>query len=213
MDAREPAAGDDGVRTVSGDLIEPPAASAGGRVPPRGTVGDGSVRVTDWSWDGSVRSGRLGLWLGAGLVGIGAFLVLRELFPALDVLVDAAALVGGLAALAGWWRERARSWLLYAGAVLVPLGLAGLMSAAGLIGGSGWGTLLMGGAFLAIAALRRTSGGRWGWQLVLGGILAIAGGVTVAGSYLPGMPSFGELLLAGLLLLVGGWVLLGALRR
>lgn len=213
MDPREPAADDDGVRTVSGDLIEPPASTPAGGAPRRGRVGDGSIRVTDWSWNGSVRTGRLGLWLGAGLVGIGAFLVLRELLPGLDVLVDAAALVGGLAALVGWWRERTRSWLLYVGAVLVPLGLAGLMSAAGLIGGSGWGTLLMGGAFLAIAALRRTGGGRWGWQLVVGAVLALAGGVTVAGSYLPGLPSFGELLLAGLLLLAGGWVLLGALRR
>lgn len=212
MDERDPDTADDGVRTVSGDLIEPPT-SGSGRVPPDGTVGDGSIRVTDWSWGGAVRPGRLSLWLGAGLVSLGAFLVLRELLPGLDVLVDAAVLVGGVAALARWWRERTRSWLLYAGAVLVPLGLAGLLSSAGLLQGSGWGTLLMGGAFLGIAALRRTGGGRWGWQLVLGGILALAGGVTVAGSYLPGLPSFGELLLAGLLLVVGGWVLLNALRR
>ncbi len=203
--ADEQRRGDDEVRTVSGDLIEPSGARSGGF--------DEQLRHTDWSWSGSVRPGRVRLWFGIGLLALGAFLVLRETLPGIDTLVDAAALVAAIAALVAWAREPTRSWLLYVAAILGSLGLAGVLSALGVISGSGWGTLLLGGAFLLIALVRWSRGGRWGWQLVLGAILALAGGVTVAGQYVASLPSFGELLLAGALLLLGGWVLLSAMRR
>lgn len=198
---------DDEIRTVSGDLIEPSRGSPGGT-----SSFDDRIRGADWSWSGSVAPGRVGLWLGIGLVALGGFLVVREVLPGLDTIIDTVALVAGVAALVAWGRNPARSWLLYTGAVLGSLGLAGVLSALGVISGSGWGTLLLGLAFLLIALVRLSRGGRWGWQLVLGGVLGLAGGVTVAGNYVANLPSFGELLLAGSLLLLGGWVLLGARR-
>jgi hypothetical protein len=202
---------DDDVRTVSGDLIEPRASPGPGGDARRG-VND-QLRVTDWSWSGSLGPGRIGLWLGIGLVVLGGFLVAREFLPGIDTLVDSVALVAGIAALAAWARDPSRGWLLYAGAVLGSLGLTGVLSALGVISGSGWGTLLLGLAFLLIALARWSRGGRWGWQLIVGGVVGLAGGVTVAGNYVPSLPSFGELLLAGALLLLGGWVLLRAARR
>jgi hypothetical protein len=71
---------------------------------------------------------------------------------------------------------------LYTGVFVTALALSDLLSSAGLVHGSGWGTLFLGVGIMAIALVRSSAGRRWGWALGFGALLALWGGSDVAAS-------------------------------
>ena len=105
------------------------------------------------------------------------------------------------------------SWLvnrgvgsLYLGSIIVALAAPELLEAAGIVSGSGVGTLCLGVAFLFIAAVRWVSGGGIGWQAALGGLLAIIGASSFA------FPAFNALFWPLVLVIIGGLLLFRASR-
>ena len=201
-------------RALKGEVIDGPAATGGSRSGPPGPPGGASgqprdarsrgptARAVGWSL-GQAEAGRLGLWIGVGLLAIGVYLVLEQFVPAVRILGSLGlALVGGV--LLAWVATgRAGAWALNAGAVLAGYGafrfaaeLAGLQT-------TGWGTLGAGLGLLVLAALRMRRGRRLGWQAWVGAFFVVWGGWGALGSVIPGFPSLGDLLVPGLVVLAG----------
>lgn len=212
---------DDDVRSVTGEVVDGPGSS-GVETPPTGPWGTrdpfvgsdpfaGGVRVRTYRFGGP--PGGLGLWLGAGLVSLGAYLVLAAMFPAVSAAGSAVVVGVGAALVLAGVVGRLGSWAVYLGAPVVAIGAAQLGHALGVLPGGGWTTLALGIACLALAAWRASR--RRGWRVlaVLGGILAIVGGVQAAGAVVPGLPSASDLVVPGILVVVGVLVLARAFRR
>lgn len=204
-------------RALKGEVIDGPPptstrpAGAGegpaGRRRGAGTRGPG-VRAVHWSI-GEAAAGRMGLWIGLLLVAFGAYLVLEQFVPGVRTVGSLAlALVGGVM-LAWVATGRAGAWALNLGAILAGYGV--LRFAAEVIGRGtgGWGTLGAGLALFAVSAVRMRRGSGAGWQAWIGGFFVIWGGWGALGSVVPGFPSLGDLLVPGLVLLLG----IGLLRR
>jgi hypothetical protein len=206
-------------RALKGEVIDgPPPTStrpAGAGEGPTGrrrnagadTHGPG-VRAVHWSI-GEAAAGRMGLWIGLLLVAFGAYLVLEQFVPGVRTVGSLAlALVGGIM-LAWVATGRAGAWALNLGAILAGYGV--LRFAAEVIGRGtgGWGTLGAGLALFAVSAVRMRRGSGAGWQAWIGGFFVIWGGWGALGSVVPGFPSLGDLLVPGLVLLLG----IGLLRR
>lgn len=209
---------DDDVRSVTGEVLDGPggpAVSRNGSAHPDPRDGgdpfDGGVRVRTYSLTSP--PGGLGLWLGAGLVALGVYLVLAAMFPAVSAAGSAVVVGVGAALVLAGVVGRLGSWAVYLGAPVVAIGAAQLGHALGLLPGAGWTTLALGVACLALAGWRASR--RRGWRIfaVLGGILAIVGGVQAAGAVVPGLPSASDLVVPGILVLVGTFVLVRAFRR
>ncbi|HET7726743.1 MAG TPA: hypothetical protein VFK54_05385 [Candidatus Limnocylindrales bacterium] len=173
--------------------------------PLRGEVIDdpATVRIHRWEWS-DVGGRRSGLpWLGIFLVVFGALLLLEQVVPGMEMAGSVLFLAVGLAFLAKWAIDR-RTGSLYAGALVTALAAPDIIEATGLVAGPGLGTLCLGIAFLAIAAVRAAQGSGWGWQLGLGAILAAIGGSQLAlddvGAYVWPV----VILAAGVLLLARG---------
>jgi hypothetical protein len=176
---------------------------SGGRVP-----GEPAVRSYSWDWNpGEGR--RTGLpWIGIFLLVFGGLLLIEQLVPGARSLGSLAVLAVGIAFLIKWAMDRGTG-SLYAGAIITALAAPGVLNAVG-IQGNGLGTFCLGVAFLAIAAVRYTSGGGWGWQLWFGGLLALVGAVNLT---TPGAGSLivpAALVVLGALLIVSG---IGGRRR
>ena len=175
-----------------------------------------NVRVVRLGWGGP--GGRDDRWgispLGLFLIILGGLLLVETLLPEIRIVGSALVVAVGVAALARWAVER-RTWALYAGSVLVALGLPGLLSDVGAISGPGWGTLALGVAFLWIAVVRAAERGGWGWQLTFGAILAFIGGSQIAVRQVPGLPAPGQIVWPILLLGLGVLLIMraGGLRR
>lgn len=218
--APRPLPGDGGTRRVSGEVIEgqgagwaysrregtarPAGASASGRPP-------AVVRVVGWSAR-EIDAGRIGLWIGLGLVLLGGYLVLAPLFPAVRVAGSVALLVLGIAGMVAGASRRTGSWAIYVGAVVAAAGAAGLLTGLGLIRGGGWTTLAVGLALLGLAVWRAWRGAGWRPLAAVAVIVAGLGAIEILGWAVPGFPSLGELLLAGALVGIGWVVLRNALR-
>ncbi len=194
---------------LTGEVIEGPGGGRGpGSGPGRGSGPGGpgrpgpAVRAVSWSF-GEAQAGRLGLWIGLGLLAFGGYLVLVEFVPQARIAGSIAILALGLWALA--WRalRRAGGWALYVGAVLVGYGAGGTIANMVAGGRGGWGSLGVGIAFLAIAGWRAARGGGVGWQAWIGGILSVWGGWGALGSVVPGFPTAGDLAVPVLLVLAG----------
>ena len=140
---------------------------------------------------------------GIFLILFGLFLVFNEFVAVTRVAVSAFFLVLGLALLAQWLRDRGHL-SLYFGAIITALSLADLLTAFGVVHGDGWGTFLLGIAFLAIAAIRASGGAGLGWQAVLGIVLFLGGGTQVASFY--GAPDIGRFAVPLLIVLLGLWI-------
>ena len=218
---------DDEVRTVSGDVIDGPAAPGGvtpasgagaaGSGPPAGDDpfggGDpfGGIRVRTYRMTGP--PGGFGLWFGAGLLALGAYLVLAAVFPAVSAAGSAVVAVVGAALLLLGVTRRRGSWTIYVGAIVLAGGLAGLGQAAGLLPGGGWTTFAIGLAFLGLAAYRSGRGPGARPLAAIGIILAGIGGLQAAGSVIPGFPTLGQLIVPLLLAGLGAIVIVRAFRR
>ena len=175
--------------------------------PRRGDVltDDGRIRAYSWEW-GDLAGRRRGLpWIGLFLIVFGGLLLLRQALPGYTTAGSLIVLAAGLALLLKWAMDRS-TLALYSGAVVTALGVPDLLAAAGLASGPGLGTLALGIAFLAIAAIRVASKGGLGWQAYLGLILAVVGGSQVA------IPAIGGLVLPALLVIGGLYLLLRASR-
>lgn len=160
------------------------------------------VRAISWSWD-QARAGRLGMWIGVGLVLFGGYLVLAEFVPAVSIVGSIALAVIG-AVLVGWHLTgRAGTWALYAGAILGGFGIARVVADLADAPSAGWGTLGAGLGLLAIAVRRLIRREGVGWQAWVGGALAIWGGWGVLGATIPGFPTLGDLIVPVILVLIG----------
>jgi hypothetical protein len=206
-------------RALKGEVIEGPGPAGEGGT---GAAGEGrsgaaggptgrpraagrrgvGAHAVGWSL-GQARAGRLGLWIGVGLVAIGAYLVLEQFVPAVRIVGSLGfALAGGI--LLAWAvTGRAGAWALNLGAIVA--GYGGLRFAAEIVGlrPGGWGTLGAGLGLLALAAVRLRRGRGVGWQAWVGGFCVAWGGWGALGSVIPGFPTLGDLLVPGLVVLVG----------
>ena len=209
-----PDASDDDVerrlRALKGEVIDGQPSTGGrapgGAAPPGTRRGAGrrgtGARVVGWSLS-QAEAGRLGLWIGVGLLAIGVYLVLEQFVPAVRILGSLALAFGGCVLLAWVATGRAGAWALNVGAILA--GYGAFRFAAELIGlrTEGWGTLGAGLGLLALAALRLRRGSGPGWQAWVGGFFVVWGGWGALGSVIPGFPSLGDMIVPVLVLLLG----------
>ncbi len=217
---------DPDVRIVRGEVVEPgdpagPAgtgAAGGGPGPLTSTDpwADGSfgrIDVRTYDLRGPALPGGPAVWIGAILVGLGAYLVLSATFPAVAAAGSAVVVAIGAALLVLGLSRRRGAWAVYVGAVVLAGGVAGLGQALGVLLGGGWTTLAVGVAFVALSAWRagRGAGGRS--LAVVGGILVVVGAIQAAGSVIPGFPGLGQLLVPAVLVGIGVLVLWRAVRR
>lgn len=199
---------DAGRRPLSGRRSgddQPGAPGGGGR--PAGL----GVRVISWSFS-SAAAGRLGLWIGLGLVAFGGYLVLAEFVPGVGALGSLVMVVGGAGLAWSHLAGRAGAWALNGGAVLAGFGAARLVADLATLPAGGWGTLGAGLALLALAARRAVRREGVGWQAWVGGALLLFGGWGALGTVIPGFPTLGDLIVPLVLLLVGAAVLRRGLR-
>jgi hypothetical protein len=198
-------------RALKGEVLDGPGPAGDGRARGgggpagrrRGTRPRGvGVRAVGWSL-GQAEAGRLGLWVGVGLVAIGAYLVLEQFVPAVRAVGSLGFALAGAVLLLWVVTGRAGSWALNLGAILA--GYGALRFAAEILGlrTGGWGTLGAGLGLLALAALRLRRGSGPGWQAWVGALFVVWGGWGALGSVVPGFPSLGDLLVPGLVVVVG----------
>jgi hypothetical protein len=141
-----------------------------------------AVRVDGWAFDGSWSRSRRGVpVIGIFLIVLGLFLAIGQLYREAQVGASAFFLAVGLVLIVIGFRDRS-NLSLYTGVFVTALALSDLLSSAGLVHGSGWGTLFLGVGIMAIALVRSSAGRRWGWALGLGALLALWGGSDVAAS-------------------------------
>jgi hypothetical protein len=211
---------DQRLRALKGEVIDGAAPAGSGRSGAADTAGGtpgrapgakrpgAAARAVGWSL-GQAEAGRLGLWIGVGLLAIGTYLVLEQFVPAVRILGSLGMALAGGVLLAWVATGRAGAWALSVGAILA--GYGAFRFAAELVGlrTVGWGTLGAGLGLLLLAALRMRRGGRFGWQAWVGAFFVVWGGWGALGSVIPGFPSLGDLLVPGLVVLVG----LAILRR
>ena len=199
------------LRALKGEVIEEPRPTGDGRRraagrptdrPREAKPGGAGVRAVGWSL-GQARAGRLGLWIGVGLTAIGAYLVLEQFVPAVRMIGSLGLALAGGVLLAWVVTGRAGTWALNIGAILA--GYGGFRFAAEILGlrTGGWGTLGAGLCLLALAGLRMRRGKGLGWQVWVGGFWVAWGGWGVLGSVIPGFPSLGDLLVPGLVVVIG----------
>jgi hypothetical protein len=169
------------------------------------------VRVMSWSFS-SAAAGRLGLWIGLGLVAFGGYLVLAEFVPGVAALGSLVMVLAGTALVWSHLAGRAGAWALNGGAVIAGFGAARLVADLATLPAGGWGTLGAGLALLVLAARRMLGREGVGWQAWAGGALLLFGGWGVLGTVIPGFPTLGDLIVPLVLLLVGAAVLRRGLR-
>ncbi|OGO57353.1 MAG: hypothetical protein A2V85_15850 [Chloroflexi bacterium RBG_16_72_14] len=174
--------------------------------PRTGDVIDGrGARVYGWEWNefGGTRGRSRLPWFGIFLVVFGGLLLLRQVYPSLETAGSLLFLAAGLAFLVSWLVNRGMG-SLYLGAIITALAAPDLLAAAGVVEGSGVGTLCLGVAFLFIALVRAASGAGWGWQAILGAILFAIGGSSLV------VPGFNDLVWPIILVALGAILLLRA---
>jgi hypothetical protein len=204
-------ASESGEPALVGEVLDgtwrPPAgAPAGG-----GERAGPGVRAVSWGIS-QAEAGRLGLWIGIGLVAFGAYLVLADFVPGVATLGSLALTVLG-GALVGWHvAGRAGGWALNGGAILAGFGAARLIADLAGLPLAGWGTLGAGLGLLALAARRTWRREGIGWQGWLGGALTVFGGWGALGAVIPGFPTLGDLIVPAALVLVGVVVLRRGMR-
>jgi hypothetical protein len=141
-----------------------------------------AVRVDGWTVDGSWPGRRSGVsTVGIFLVVLGVFLAAGQLFSEAQTMASGFFLAVGLILLFVGIRDRS-DLALYAGAFVTAFALSDLLRSLGVIHGSGWSTLFLGVAVMAIALIRSSTGKRLTWTLGIGGLLTLWGGSDVLAS-------------------------------
>lgn len=159
-----------------------------------------------------IDAGRMGLWIGLGLLLLGVYLVLSPWVPGVKLVGSGVILLLGLGLLVAGASRRAGSWATYVGVIVAAVGAVGVLGGLSILKGSGWTTLAVGLALLALAGWRASRRAGWRPLAIVGAVVAGLGGVEILGWAIPGFPSLGELLLAGMLVGIGYLLLRGALR-
>jgi hypothetical protein len=175
-----------------------------------GASGDQHLRYRGgWWWT----TGRRDFpWLGAFLIAIGGALAVAQAAPG----VDDARLIAAFLGLAFWAAFFAASmgWAGIVAAILGGWGLSGILQDLGYVSGTGWTPLLIGAGFLVVylgeLALR---GGRLGWTLWIGLALVVLGAFDIALRQIPGIPPLDALVVPVILIAIGAFLVLRAIRR
>jgi hypothetical protein len=143
-----------------------------------------AVRIDSWGFEPGVpgRSRTISLF-GVFLILFGSLLVAGQLFEVAQLGASALFLALGIVLLLVWLRDRSDA-ALYVGVFVTALALSDLLTGAGVVHGSGWGTLFLGVGVLGIMLIRTRQGRSWFGPLVLGGILCLWGGGEIATSTL-----------------------------
>lgn len=151
-------------------------------------------------------------WLGAFLIVLGAALGVAQAVPELDT----GRLLGAFAGLAFWaaFFAAGMGWAGIAAAIAGGWGLSGILQDLGYVSGSGWTPLLIGAGFLVVyLAELAMRGGRLAWTLWIGLALVAFGALEIGVRQIPGLPSLDALAVPVLLIVVGAFLVLRAVRR
>jgi hypothetical protein len=170
------------------------------------------VRINSWGFEDPLPDrprSRVAV-AGVFLIVIGVLLGAGQLFPAAQIGASAFFLAVGLVLVYIGIRDH-RDLALYAGILVTALALSNVLSSAGRIQGSGWGTLFFGIAIAALALIRSSAGRRWGLMLVIGLLLTLWGGSEVAATNL-NFPA-DRLVIPVLMVLVGVYVIVKTAGR
>jgi hypothetical protein len=203
--------GNDPGPALTGEVIEDggtwtPRRGAEPGAPPGGSPGQPpagpGVRAVSWGIS-QAEAGRLGLWIGIGLVAFGGYLVLAQLVPGIALAGSAVLAAAGVALVAWHLAGRAGSWAVHTGAILAGFGIARVVADVANLPSAGWGTLGAGLGLLAIAGVRIARGEGVHWQAWVGGALTVFGGWGALGAVIPGFPTLGDLIVPVVLVLVG----------
>ena len=162
----------------------------------------------DWSLADALGGASLGQWVAIGLVVIGGYLLLAQLFPWVSFPGSLVMTVAGVVLLWQHFGHRAGPWALYAGAVLAAIGAVRVLGDIAPFPVQGETSLGLGIALVGIGYLRHTQAGGWGWQGWAGGIALAWGLIQLATGFLPGAPGILDLVVPILILGGGLWLLL-----
>jgi hypothetical protein len=151
-------------------------------------------------------------WFGAFLIAIGAALVVAQAAPE----VSDARLVAAFVGLAFWaaFFLAGIGWAGIAAAIVGGWGLSGILQDLGYVSGGGWTPLLIGAGFLVVyLAELAMRGGRAAWTLWIGLALVLLGAVEIGLRRIPGLPPLDSLVVPVILIAVGAFLVLRAIRR
>ena len=204
------AAAGPGIVVTAAPVTPPKPAPA---APPVATPSPDSDTGRGWDLQELLADTSLSTWLGAGLLGLGGYLVLSWFVPGMDLIGSLLILGAGLILLAQHLQRGAGTWALYAGALLTGVGAGRAIG--DILPGSPHGltAIGVGCAFLAIGHLRHTQAGGYGWQGTVGFVALGLGLVQLVLGLLPGSPGVMDLILPAILLVGGGWLITRSLGQ
>lgn len=169
-----------------------------------------AVRIDSWGFETGMPEPRHTVpMFGIFLILFGLLLAAGQLFKAAQLGASALFLALGIVLLLVWLRDHSDA-ALYMGIFITALALSDVLSAAGVVHGSGWGTLFLGIGALAVVPIRARAHKSWGWAVIVGGFLCLWGGSQVAAQYLGGPV---DRLVGPLLLVLLGVYLVGRAAR
>ena len=179
----------------------PPSIDPPPRTSALGAEGDA------WSLADALGGASLGQWIAIGLVVIGGYLLIAQLFPWVSFPGSLVMTVVGVVLLWQHFGHRAGPWALYAGASLAAIGALRVLGDIAPFTVQGETSLGLGLALLAIGYLRHTQAGGWGWQGWAGGIALAWGLIQLVTEFIPGSPGILDLVVPILILGGGLWLL------
>lgn len=192
--------------------MEPQATPPGADTArPVDTAGEPHLRYRGggwWWWSGQRRFP----WLGAFLIAVGAALAVAQVAPE----VSDSRLLAAFIALVFWaaFFSAGMGWAGIAAAIIGGWGLSGILQDLGYVSGGGWTPLLIGAGFLVVyLAELAMRGGRLAWTLWIGLALVILGAGEIALRQIPGFPPLDALFVPVLLIAIGAFLVLRAIRR
>jgi hypothetical protein len=180
----------------------PPPASKPSLRPTTASADDG------WSIADALGGASLGQWVAIGLLVVGGYLFLAQLFPWIGFPGSLVMTGAGLVLLWQHFGHRAGPWALYAGMILAFIGALRVLGDLMPFNVQGETSLGLGLALLTIAWLRHTQAGGWGWQGIAGAAVLVWGLIQLGLGLFPGAPGVLDLVLPVVLLVGGGWLLL-----
>jgi hypothetical protein len=193
--------------------VQPPPRASAPPAPVQPPPSKPSLRPTagsdeeGWALADALGGASLGQWIAVGLLVVGGYLFLSQLFPWIGFPGSLVMTAAGLVLLWQHFGHRAGPWALYAGMVLAFIGALRVVGDLLPFNVQGETSLGLGLALLTIAWLRHTQVGGWGWQGIAGVVVLVWGLIQLGLGLLPGAPGLLDLVLPLLLLAGGGWLL------